>query len=91
MIDDDITMLKEWNRKCPECGANIHFTLRNPKLGAQGTARCGRHPESSRIFDAKKLREGRIKFCYWEGYAVRIWDGSVRFKRKNELWLMERE
>jgi len=89
MIDDRATTLREWNKKCPKCGSDIHFTLRGSKLGTAASARCGRHLESTRIFDVKKLREGRIKFCRWEGYAVRMWDGSVRFKEKNGRWLIE--
>lgn len=54
-----------------------------------GPARCGRHIESSGIFDVVKLREKKIKFCDWEGYAVRMWDGSVRFKEKNGRWFTE--
>jgi predicted RNA-binding Zn-ribbon protein involved in translation (DUF1610 family) len=89
ICDKRIKRLDRWKRKCPKCGTTIHFSLRSSRLGASGPARCGEHLESSRIFDAGELREGRVRFCDWAGYAIRMWDGSVRFMEKNGRYLSE--
>jgi len=89
ICDKRIKRLDRWKRKCPKCGTTIHFSLRSSRLGAMGSARCGEHLESSRIFDAGELREGRVRFCDWAGYAIRMWDGSVRFMEKNGRYLSE--
>ena len=87
--ENRLKRLGRWNNKCPKCGHTIHFSLRSSRLGSIGPARCGEHLESTRIFDAKEVREGCVRFCPWEGYAVRMWDGSVRFTEKNGRYLFE--
>ena len=41
------------------------------------------------MFTRDELREGNLKVCNWGGYAVRMWDGSIRFKQKNGRYLFE--
>jgi len=89
ITNDRLERFNRWNRKCPQCGAEIYFTLRNNKLGSTASAYCSRHVESTRVFTLEELREKRVKFCDWEGYAVRMWDGSVRFKERSGRWLIE--
>ena len=81
--------LRKWNSKCPACGGRIHFRLYNGKLGATSKANCSNNINSTRMFTRDELREGNLKVCNWEGYAVRMWDGSVRFKNKNGRYLFE--
>jgi len=88
-MDDRLKRLNRWNNRCPKCGSDIYFSLRSGKLGATATARCALHLESSRSFDAAALKEKRVVLCSWEGLAVRMWDGSVRFKEQNGLYLFE--
>ncbi len=85
----DLERLNRWRNTCPKCGADIHWTLHSGRLGAEAPARCGKSLYSSRVMDAEALKEGRIKFCNWEGVVVRMWDGSVRFKEKNGTYLFE--
>jgi len=87
--EDRLKRLSRWNNKCPKCGHAIHFTLRSQRLGSTSPAQCGEHLESTRIFDAGELREGCVRFCEWEGHAVRMWDGSIRFREKNGRYLSE--
>ena len=88
-FDKRLKRLNRWKRKCPKCGTTIHFSLRSSRLGATGPARCGEHLESSRIFDAGEFLEGCVRFCEWEGDAVRMWYCSVRFREKNGKYLSE--
>tara|TARA_R110000787_G_scaffold213202_2_gene322765 strand:+ start:658 stop:948 length:291 start_codon:yes stop_codon:yes gene_type:complete len=81
--------LRKWNSKCPDCGAEIHFRLYNGKLGATSKANCSNNINSTRMFTRDELREGNLKVCNWGGYAVRMWDGSIRFKQKNGRYLFE--
>ena len=81
--------MRKWNNKCPKCGSDIHFNLRSGQLGASSRAHCGNSLFATRIIDLKDLREGTVKSCDWEGEAVRMWDGSVRFKEKTGSYLFE--
>ena len=88
MIEADSGM-RVWNNKCPRCGSHIHFSLRSGKLGASSSARCGNSLYSTRIIKLEDIREGTAKFCEWEGEAVRMWDGSIRFREKDGRYLFE--
>ena len=81
--------LRKWKSKCPGCGGEIHFRLYNGKLGATSKANCSNNINSTRMFTRDELNEGKLRVCNWEGYAVRMWDGSVRFKNKNGRYLFE--
>jgi|TARA_R110000824_G_scaffold66764_1_gene173050 hypothetical protein len=81
--------LRKWNSKCPGCGGEIRFRLYDGKLGATSNASCSNNINSTRMFTRDELDEGKLKVCDWEGYAVRMWDGSVRFKNKNGRFLFE--
>jgi len=81
--------MREWNDKCPKCGQNIHWNLRSSKLGAHAPAYCGHGLSASRIIDLDEVSDGGLKICDWEGEAVRMWDGSVRFREKNGRYLFE--
>jgi hypothetical protein len=81
--------LRKWNNKCPQCSANIYFRLYSGKLGATSVARCANNLSSSRVMSLQEIADGTLKVCTWEGYAVRMWDGSVRFKEKNGRYLFE--
>ena len=89
MINEFGREMREWNNKCPKCGQNIHWSLRSSKLGATSIARCGHGLSSSRIIDLDEVVHGGLKVCDWEGVAVRMWDGSVRFREKNGRYLFE--
>jgi len=81
--------MREWNNKCPKCGSRIHFSLRDGRLGATARAHCGNNLNATRIISLDELSDGRVKLCRWEGCAVRMWDGSVRFREKDGRYLFE--
>ena len=81
--------MREWNNKCPKCGSSIHFTLRSGKLGATGKAHCGNSMFATRTLSLDDIRDGTVKICDWEGKAVRMWDGSVRFRQEDGTYLFE--
>jgi hypothetical protein len=89
MINEFDLNIREWNNKCPKCGHEIHWSLRSGRLGAHAPARCGNSLGASRIIKLDHIVEGTVKFCNWEGEAVRMWDGSVRFREKNGRYLLE--
>jgi hypothetical protein len=45
--------------------------------------------KATRIINIDEVREGTIRLCEWEGEAVRMWDGSVRFREKDGRYLFE--
>ncbi len=81
----------KWNNKCPKCNKHIHFSLHGTKLGSHGQAWCEEHLRSTRLYDLAELREGKVDFCDWEGEAVRMWDGSVRFRESSGKWLSQQD
>ena len=89
MINDFDKNMRQWNNKCPKCGNEIYWSLRSGKLGAHAPARCASHLGSSRIIKLEEVQDRTAKFCDWEGEAVRMWDGSVRFREKNGRYLLE--
>tara|TARA_R100001129_G_scaffold175360_1_gene148348 strand:- start:668 stop:943 length:276 start_codon:yes stop_codon:yes gene_type:complete len=89
MINEFDREMRTWNNKCPKCGQNIHWSLRSRKLGATSTARCGNSLGASRIINLDEVIDGGLKVCDWEGVAVRMWDGSVRFREKDGRYLLE--
>ena len=81
--------MKQWNNKCPKCGQDIHWHLRSGRLGDTGIAHCANGLSASRIINLDEVSGGGVKVCDWEGEAVRMWDGSVRFREKNGRYLFE--
>ena len=81
--------MREWNNKCPKCGSRIHFSLRSSKLGASAHAHCGNSVYATQVINLNDLKEGLAKSCDWEGEAVRMWDGSIRFREKDGRYLFE--
>jgi len=81
--------MRNWNNKCPKCASRIHFSLRDGRLGASAHAHCGNSLKATRIINIDEVREGTIRLCEWEGEAVRMWDGSVRFREKDGRYLFE--
>jgi len=81
--------IKEWNNKCPVCNACITFRLNSGEYGATSVATCGNNIGSARDFPRDKSERGKMKFCDWRGKAVRMRDGSVRFKDGNGRFLIE--
>ena len=81
--------MREWNDKCPKCGQDIHWNLRSGKLGAHAPAYCGNGLGASRIIKLDEVVDSGLKICDWEGEAVRMWDGSVRFREKDGRYLLE--
>ncbi len=81
--------MRQWNNKCPKCGSRIHYSLRSGKLGASSTARCGNNMDATRSFTLEQVKNGEVKICSWEGKAIRMWDGSVRFKDTDGRYLFE--
>lgn len=88
---DEISEMRQWNDKCPKCGARILFRLYNGKLGASARAQCSKHFNSSRSFSRTEIKSGTADYCDWVGEAVRMWDGSVRFREKGGRYLFEWE
>ena len=80
---------KQWNNRCPECGACITFRLNNGQYGATSVARCGNNIVSTRDFTRNELDKRKMKLCDWRGKAVRMRDGSVRFKDTSGRFLIE--
>jgi len=87
MVDFD--EMRKWNNRCPKCRASIHFRLYSGTLGATAPAKCGRNVSCSRILSRAEVRAGTVEVCDWRGYAVRMWDGSVRFKNEDGRFLFE--
>jgi len=81
--------IRQWNNRCPDCGAHITFRLNNGEYGATSIARCGNNIGSTRDIPRDKSDRRKIKLCDWRGKAVRMRDGSVRFKDGNGRFLIE--
>jgi|TARA_R110000868_G_scaffold310765_1_gene571929 hypothetical protein len=80
---------RQWNNRCPECGACITFRLNNGDYGATSIAKCGNNIVSTRDFPRDELERRKMKLCHWKGKAIRMRDGSVRFKDSNGRFLIE--
>jgi hypothetical protein len=45
--------------------------------------------DATRSFTLEQVKNGEVKICSWEGKAIRMWDGSVRFKDTDGRYLFE--
>ena len=81
--------MREWNNKCPKCRSRRSPNHQNSRLGASADAHCGNSVYATQVINLNDLRDGLVKSCDWEGEAVRMWDGSVRFREKNGRYLFE--
>jgi hypothetical protein len=81
--------IRQWNNRCPVCGACVTFRLHNGEAGSTSIARCGNNIKSTRDFSKDKSDRQDMKLCDWKGKAVRMTDGSVRFKDRNGRFLIE--
>ena len=77
---------RKWNMRCPKCGNSIVWTV-GLQSGATSTARCSQSLYASRII--MNLKD--LKICPWEGTAVRLKEGSVRIRKADGSWLLERK
>lgn len=75
--------IREWSSQCPECKSRLVWSMSKSEVGSEAKARCSKSAVGSVI--TTSLRN--IRFCAWEGKAVRQSDGSVRIKNQNGLWI----
>ena len=80
---------RQWNNRCPDCGSCITFRLNSGDFGATSIARCGNNIMSTRDFPRNESERRKMKLCGWRGKAVRMRDGSVRFKNSDGRFLIE--
>jgi hypothetical protein len=84
-----VDIIRKWSNKCPKCGSHISYRLSNGEYGATSAAICGKNIASTRDFPKDKSERRKMKLCHWKGKAVRMRDGSVRFKDSNGRFLIE--
>jgi len=58
---------------CPQCKANVYWTLVSGREGATGIATCANHESATRII----VDISAMYICAWEGIVMRCKDGSV--------------
>ena len=80
---------RQWNNRCPKCRSCITFRLNSGEFGATSIATCQSNIASTRSFPKDKSDRRKMRLCTWKGKAVRMKDGSVRFRDSDGRFLIE--